>query len=582
MLATFIRQVYRDETEMIPLYIQECYREGRYSGTFAAWTLFFDVSGFTPMTEALMDHREEGAEWLSSILNAVFAPIVQRIYAWGGFITTFTGDGFTVVFPVDKQPNPVSVLHCIHEMMHLAEEHKSHKTPWGKFETACKAGLSRGDVEWLIAGKTERTFFFRGEGIQRCVNAEKFAQRNQIILDEYFVTELPSELKCLEQILEGSSETTFFRLTQAPSDAIEPPFVPKPAILDVELAKSFLPDSLIEHDNPSEFRNVVGLFISFGGLEEKNELDEWAQLLLRLAMKFSVFINNIEFADKGGVVLCVFGAPTSSERNVEHALEFCVNLRLAIQELAIFEKLRFKLGLSYGIAYAGYIGGRERSHYTILGDQVNLAARLMTKAPVGEVWVTERVYRYTNENYKYDFAGDFHFKGKSKGESVYALRGRRATLAKHFWGSFVGREEALSQLLEQVLNLSEGRRTNVTIVYGDGGLGKSRLFQSYNGCLYHVMRSSENLSIHSFIYSLATLAYPMSFLLTKTVSALSCTFPEWSSGVGIWGTPSQKKSVWSGWSDSWPESLLLRPFCTFLRLKNCTMSWIPNCAMRIP
>ena len=84
---------------LIPHWIHERMARQVYHGTLRAAAMFVDVAGFTPLTEALMQHPKEGAEALTAALNRIFYPLVQTVYAHSGFVTTFAGDAFTALFP---------------------------------------------------------------------------------------------------------------------------------------------------------------------------------------------------------------------------------------------------------------------------------------------------------------------------------------------------------------------------------------------------------------------------------------------------------------------------------------------------
>src|SRR5256885_11847263 len=61
--------------------------------------LFADVSGFTPISEALSKVGKVGAEELTQILNSYFEPMIDLIQSYGGIIGKFGGDAMTVLFP---------------------------------------------------------------------------------------------------------------------------------------------------------------------------------------------------------------------------------------------------------------------------------------------------------------------------------------------------------------------------------------------------------------------------------------------------------------------------------------------------
>ena len=64
------------------------------------------MSGFSAMTSALMAHGQHGAEVLAQVMRAIFDPLVEAVYAHGGFITVFAGDAFTAVFPACRAARP--------------------------------------------------------------------------------------------------------------------------------------------------------------------------------------------------------------------------------------------------------------------------------------------------------------------------------------------------------------------------------------------------------------------------------------------------------------------------------------------
>jgi len=64
---------------VVPELIVENYREGCYSGEFTAVGMFLDLSGFSTMTDTLMQHGQHGAEVLASLMHGVFNPLVESI-----------------------------------------------------------------------------------------------------------------------------------------------------------------------------------------------------------------------------------------------------------------------------------------------------------------------------------------------------------------------------------------------------------------------------------------------------------------------------------------------------------------------
>src|SRR5688572_26872646 len=64
-----------------------------------AVVLFADVSGFTPMSEALARRGQAGTEELTALINDYFKAMIDLIASYGGMVGSFGGDALTALFP---------------------------------------------------------------------------------------------------------------------------------------------------------------------------------------------------------------------------------------------------------------------------------------------------------------------------------------------------------------------------------------------------------------------------------------------------------------------------------------------------
>jgi hypothetical protein len=64
---------------VVPELIVENYRKGCYSGEFQAVSLFLDLTGFSTMTDVLMQHGQHGAEVLAGLMHGLFDPLVEHL-----------------------------------------------------------------------------------------------------------------------------------------------------------------------------------------------------------------------------------------------------------------------------------------------------------------------------------------------------------------------------------------------------------------------------------------------------------------------------------------------------------------------
>ena len=102
--------------------------------------LFADISGFTPLTEALLNEygASRGAEELSRLLNQIYDALVNDIHQYGGSVLAFSGDAVTCWLDGD---NGLRATACGLVMQQTMSQFKSIKTPSGKQITlAMKVG----------------------------------------------------------------------------------------------------------------------------------------------------------------------------------------------------------------------------------------------------------------------------------------------------------------------------------------------------------------------------------------------------------------------------------------------------------
>lgn len=460
--------------ELFPTYILERFEEGSTHGYFEGVAIFVDLSGFTPLTDLLLQRGNEGADILSKVINHIFEPLVHLVYQNGGFIPYFAGDAFTGLFPLSRgiMADNDAYLRLSSAMITtynpLIPPHfglKAHST------VDIKVGVARGLVEWGIVGHGKKSFYFRGMPIEASAHAQTLAQKGEVVVHH--------------SVLDGSSLSSYespvdagfhrFRHSAFERGAHQNPGVarikhlPKQSIL-----KQFLPAALLEN-GPNligEFRMVVSVFIGFGELEVHREFDEFANTVLVLANLYSGYFKEIDFGDKGGVMVVLFGLPVSYENNTYRALEFALELKKAVEQFDTREQLKLHMGITSGKAFAGLIGGKERKQYAAAGNCVNLAARLMVQAEPGEILVDKELVR--EKQFVFQPKGSFFYKGFSDKIQTFQLLGHRLeTLA--FKNKLIGRSAEIKRLTDFAKPLQEGNYAGLAIVFGEAGVGKSHL-----------------------------------------------------------------------------------------------------------
>ena len=452
---------------LIPHFIQDQIGSSVNQGSLIGYALFVDLSGFTRLTEALLKEGKVGAERLSDILNAIFGPMVSLVYGNGGFIPHFAGDAYFGIFPEKMSDlDAEQVLSIATRHFYLLE---TASPAFKEFDIKIKIGISYGSIEWGIVGREAMSFYFRGQAIAGCADSQALAGSQEIITDTFFKNQLKKQ-----EVLIPLDEDGYYRAAWLPgSDILHKKKAPKLPPLSRAVLSRFLPEAVIQFNQKGEFRTVVSVFLSFEGLLEYKGLNEFASIVLEQVSNFSGYFKEMEFADKGGVIVILFGAPVSFENNIERALEFLMTLNEELMPLENISNLRKKAGVAHGIAYTGIVGGEQRCQYAAVGNRVNIAARIMIKARWGEILVDEDVQK--NRQFVFLHKGDIAYKGIARQIPTFQLVGRNVEYKQAFSGVMVGRTNEVSQLTELTIQALETSTPAMAYIFGEPGIGKTRL-----------------------------------------------------------------------------------------------------------
>jgi len=188
----------------------------------------------------------------------------------------------------------------------------------------------------------------------------------------------------------------------------------------------------LKPDLRSESKNVCVMFLdirNFTGFAEKRSPEEVVQYLESL-FEFMIEIVNrhhgIINKFLGDGFMAVFGAPLSDGKDcanaVEAAQEILERLRQEIEAGTILPTT-VGIGLHAGEAVTGSIGSALRREYTVIGDVVNLAARIekLNKEFDSQLLISEMVWQAINEDRKAMPMGQVQVRGREQAIQVYQV-----------------------------------------------------------------------------------------------------------------------------------------------------------------
>ena len=188
---------------------------------------------------------------------------------------------------------------------------------------------------------------------------------------------------------------------------------------------------------------------------------------------------------RGDGVLAIFGIPTALEAPARAAVNAAIDMRNEVAELPANRRLDSPLelhsGVNTGLVVAGEVATGSAPEVDVVGDAVNVAARLSDLAPSGTIYVGEQTFRSTEEEFEYRPVRRVRLKGKQHSVTVYEVLSARSVLHRptatsllHVTTELVGRHEEFARLEAAVAALERGQGSFVQLV-GEAGVGKSRL-----------------------------------------------------------------------------------------------------------
>jgi class 3 adenylate cyclase len=184
----------------------------------------------------------------------------------------------------------------------------------------------------------------------------------------------------------------------------------------------------------------------------------------------------------GDGLMALFGVPQATEHHADHALRAGLDLFGAVREYNDERALSLgiHIGVNSGLVVAGGMGSVGRQNYSVVGDAVNVAARLEDASQIGEILVGPATHRLTTERFEFESLEPISLKGKAQRLPVYRLIGLRARQQhpvaepNRVSMRIAGRNEELAALLDIAGRARLGEGAVIGVV-GDPGLGKSTL-----------------------------------------------------------------------------------------------------------
>jgi class 3 adenylate cyclase/tetratricopeptide (TPR) repeat protein len=530
-------------SSFLPQYIVE--DEARLLQDYGSLTegsfLFADVSGFTALSEHLMQHSgAEGIEVLTQIINDYFATMLEILAKSDGHLLKFAGDALLTFFPhtpqKDEFPKAVKAGLRMQRAMQekfqpIQNEDLAKVSGEHQLELTMSVGISQGFLfEALVGNISQRDHMIMGQLPNEADQAEKAGLRDEVIIsaklarayehmfstrplnDEFFQvidnfgTELGDYEFSMPQRRRAKSSFLFSlddeaRLLEDLGNELS-----KLETISRFVSSEIVNKLVVKGDHiESENRLATVIFVHFTGfaellqqLENKDApfvallLSQYYSLMQRVISTHGGVLTRSDPYAMGSKLLITFGAPVAHPDDAHRAVETCLDMNRQLEQLnrrwrddfpqlaQYYPFIQQRMGITQGNVYAGEVGWRQRREYTVMGDDVNLAARLMSRAQMGQVIINQTLWERVHTAFELSAMEPFKAKGKTEPIRSYAVLGlaQEMNLDIATKTPFIGREVFLMSINITLQQALKGYRQVRSIAFvGEEGVGKTRILR---------------------------------------------------------------------------------------------------------
>jgi class 3 adenylate cyclase/tetratricopeptide (TPR) repeat protein len=248
----------------------------------------------------------------------------------------------------------------------------------------------------------------------------------------------------------------------------------------------------------AEQRQVTVLFVD---LVQSTEIisalgdEEMAELLDEFIGGIGRIMDDLEgtvVEVMGDGALCMFGASVAHEDDPERALRAALAIREFVSELGPIRmagadrRPEVRVGVHTGTVVMRIIGQDYQPTYTAIGDAVHLTQRLQAAARPSEILVSDKTRQLVASLFRFSEPEPFTLKGFTRPQPAARLLDEQDTVHRRpvdaNSAAFVGREGDLATLQARLDDLTAGLAGSVLTIWGEAGIGKSRLVAELHRC----------------------------------------------------------------------------------------------------
>jgi class 3 adenylate cyclase/tetratricopeptide (TPR) repeat protein len=437
---------------------------------------FVDISGFTKLSEKLAQHGKIGAEALTDTIDQRFVELLGIAFANGGQLIKFGGDALLLLFTGDDQ-----ALRACRAAADMRRALRAVGRQWvleHPVMLRMSVGVHSGNFDFFLVGASHRELIVTGPAATTTVMMEATAEAGEIVVSDATAALLPPSMlgarkgdgTLLRRVPTSSGGGPTASLWMGPSRTVD-----LATYLPVAVRRALSAGIRL-----SEHRRAAVAFVHFDGTDgllgtrdpadAAVVLEELVAGVQEAADRNDVAFLSSDIDRDGGKIILTSGVPLATEDAEDRMLR-------AVREIVdvIAGPVSVRIGVHRAPLFVGEIGPPERRSFTVMGDGVNLAARVMAKAQPGQILCTADFLERTRLSVEAEALEPFTVKGKAKPVTAFSIGaiGEKRTPMAFTAAPFVGRRDEFD-LLRAAMDRARGGERAVVEVTGEPGVGKTR------------------------------------------------------------------------------------------------------------
>ncbi|HEU4322872.1 MAG TPA: AAA family ATPase, partial [Roseiflexaceae bacterium] len=426
----------------------------------------------------------------SAQINRIYDVLIAPVHRWRGSVVSFSGDAITCWFDDRDGPATPRAAAAALAMQQGMVAFASVSLPGGGTTAiSLKVAIASGPARRFVVGDPaiQQIDVLTGDTVTQVALVEHETRPGEVLLDQPSAAALGPAARILgwrPNPSKGVSFALLGGLGELPQTEPWPELAPD-ALSPGALRPWVLP-AVYERSQAglgaflTELRPLVAMFVRFSGIDY-DQPDAGGRLRALISdvqhalARYDGALLQITIGDKGSYLYAGFGAPTAHEDDPRRA----VLAALALERLAGAEPgLALQIGISQGMLLVGVYGSAART-YVGTGDEVNVAARLMSKAAPGEILISGAIQKAVAAEFMLETRPPIRLKGKADPLVPAAVRAQRfqrpIRLEEPSYAlPLIGRTAELA-VLRAAINRVLAGQAQIIGVSAEAGLGKSRL-----------------------------------------------------------------------------------------------------------